>query len=76
MNSAKPDWVRVSIHPTMTNKGIDYFISSLNETIHHIDIWKLDYKFDPKKNAYQHHDDVQFNISAMFSMQDNKVALA
>ena len=50
--SAKPGWVRVSIHPTISNKELDYIINGIKETVGCIKEWKNDYCYVPTKNIY------------------------
>lgn len=50
--SEKPGWVRMSIHPTMTDEEIYFIIDSLNEIVKNIDSWKDDYFYDIHKNEY------------------------
>ena len=50
--SEKPGWVRISIHPTMTDEEIDFILDALNEiTINYKD-WIKGYKFDPHKGDF------------------------
>ncbi len=42
----KPGWVRLSLHPTMTNGELDYIIGGLESIVEHIDQWKQDYLFN------------------------------
>jgi len=50
--SLKPGWVRISIHPTMTDKEIDYIGDSLNEAVKNAEKWKSDYKFNNATGDY------------------------
>jgi selenocysteine lyase/cysteine desulfurase len=43
--SLKPGWVRISLHPTSTNKDAKYIANAIKEIIDNIDDWKKDYKF-------------------------------
>ena len=43
--SSKPGWIRISLHPIMTNEEIYYLIYALKEIIKNINIWKLDYRY-------------------------------
>ncbi len=44
--SEKPGWVRLSLHPTMTNEELYFIVHSINEIVKNITIWKKDYIFD------------------------------
>ncbi|WP_462411828.1 aminotransferase class V-fold PLP-dependent enzyme [Neobacillus sp. Marseille-QA0830] len=50
--SAKPGWVRFSVHPIMTNEEIKWFVHALKEITENIDHWKHDYRYDPVSNDY------------------------
>ncbi len=52
--SDKPGWVRWSLHPTMKDEEVYYFIDSLNQIIENITVWSNDYSRDCKTNEYVH----------------------
>jgi len=54
----KPGWMRMSLHPTMTNAEVDYVISSIVRLSKEHTSWSADYKYDPKSNEYFHKDEV------------------
>lgn len=54
--SAKPGWVRLSIHPTTTEEDIFYVIQALKEIVSNLDDFQKDYRYDEKKNDYVHWD--------------------
>lgn len=54
----KPGWVRISLHPTMTDDEVAFVARSLVETVRNYDAWKADYvfrkesgEFDPVRGA-------------------------
>jgi len=49
---SKPGWVRLSIHPTMTNAEIDYIMDAIQLTASHFGEWADDYIYDHETNAY------------------------
>lgn len=51
----KPGWVRMSIHPTMTDEEIDYILDSLEQLCHHHTTWAKDYIYDAHTNEFRHH---------------------
>ncbi|MCH2032935.1 MAG: aminotransferase class V-fold PLP-dependent enzyme [Tenacibaculum sp.] len=53
-NLEKPGWVRLSIHPTITNQELDFICNSLVELRQNIEEWSSDYEYDPIKNDYVH----------------------
>jgi selenocysteine lyase/cysteine desulfurase len=52
--SEKPGWVRISLHPTMKDQDVYFFISALNEIVTNHPDWKKDYIYDAKKNEFEH----------------------
>jgi selenocysteine lyase/cysteine desulfurase len=48
----KPGWVRLSIHPTMTNTEIDYIMDAIEMTAAQYEEWRKDYVYDPVCNEY------------------------
>jgi len=52
--SLKPGWVRLSLHPTMTDQEMEFIIHAIGEVAKHYDQWKVDYDYDPKTNEFYH----------------------
>ena len=52
--SEKPGWLRLSLHPTMTDAEVHYCMQALKDIINNIDILKKDYLYNPKKNEFEH----------------------
>ncbi|WP_394233802.1 aminotransferase class V-fold PLP-dependent enzyme [Niallia oryzisoli] len=50
--SAKPGWVRFSLHPIMTDEEILIFTQAIKDIIANKDEWKKDYVYDPASNDY------------------------
>ena len=53
--SQKPGWVRLSIHPTMTNDEIIYMAEALESLAENHKEWAKDYVYDLSKNEFYHH---------------------
>ena len=53
--SEKPGWVRMSIHPTMTDEELNIFLDGMEQIVENIDEWSKDYFYDKSKNEYFHH---------------------
>jgi selenocysteine lyase/cysteine desulfurase len=51
--SQKPGWVRLSIHPTITNEEVEYFAIALNKIVKNHSIWAKDYIYNKKENEFQ-----------------------
>lgn len=52
--SEKPGWVRMSIHPTMTDDELYFIVNSIKEIVENIDEWQNEYHYDVQKNEYFH----------------------
>jgi len=48
----KPGWVRLSIHPTMTNAEIAFIMDAIELTATHYAEWSNDYTYDAERNEY------------------------
>ncbi|MEP7253540.1 MAG: aminotransferase class V-fold PLP-dependent enzyme [Ginsengibacter sp.] len=48
----KPGWIRLSIHPIMTNAEIDFIMDAIEVTAAHHQAWANDYTYDPLSNEY------------------------
>lgn len=51
--SNKPGWVRVSLHPTMTDAEVLYIAQAIREVMRHYHVWKHDYVFHPDSGEFQ-----------------------
>jgi len=52
--SEKPGWVRLSIHPTMTDDELQYMLDAIKEIVKNIDKWQADYDYIVDKNEFYH----------------------
>ena len=52
--SEKPGWVRLSLHPTMTDEELDFILNAIHEVIINVKEWASDYTYSPKTNEYCH----------------------
>lgn len=68
--SLKPGWVRWSLHPTMTNDEVNFFIEALRDIVENLDKYAPDYTYFPKENIFRHKDEKDFReeISAWFDI--------
>jgi len=48
----KPGWIRLSIHPTMTNAEIDFMMDAIEMTACHFEEWGKNYNYDAASNEY------------------------
>jgi len=52
--TGKPGWVRMSLHPTMTDKELDYILASVKSVIENRKEWAEDYYYNNKSGEYVH----------------------
>lgn len=65
----RPGWVRLSIHPIMTNEEIRYMIESVRSLCLHYQEWAEDYRYTPAHNEYVHisvKDSISDQVDAWF----------
>ena len=53
-NTEKPGWVRLSVHPSITNEELTFISNALKELHANIEEWSKDYEYDMQKNDYVH----------------------
>jgi selenocysteine lyase/cysteine desulfurase len=52
--SMKPGWIRLSLHPTMTDYELYFITDAIKQTVENADEWKKDYCYDRHTNEYNH----------------------
>jgi selenocysteine lyase/cysteine desulfurase len=52
--SEKPGWIRISLHPVMTNEELYKITNAVNEVAHQFPSWSSDYEYDPHTNEFKH----------------------
>lgn len=52
--SNKPGWVRMSVHPTMTNREVEYILDAIDSLARNHTEWAADYHYDPYSNEWTH----------------------
>lgn len=50
----RPGWIRMSIHPTMTNAEIVFICDAIEEVAQNVIQWEKDYRYDALKNEFLH----------------------
>ena len=55
--SEKPGWIRLSLHPTMTDNELEIILTAIEEVIKNIEEWSKDYTYSPKTNEFNHKSD-------------------
>jgi len=51
--SLKPGWVRLSLHPVMTEAEVDTIVEAVHAVLAHHETWSQDYRFDPATAEYR-----------------------
>ncbi|HDJ32778.1 MAG TPA: aminotransferase class V-fold PLP-dependent enzyme [Bacteroidetes bacterium] len=73
--SKKPGWVRWSLHPTTTDREVDYFLYALEDMVKHHREWKRDYSYNRHTNEFVHRDYSPRNyLPHWFSMDPKKTS--
>ncbi len=52
--SAKPGWIRLSLHPTMTNDEVDTIMNAIEEIVENGDQWGYEYDYNSHTNEFHH----------------------
>jgi selenocysteine lyase/cysteine desulfurase len=52
--SGKPGWVRLSVHPVMSEAEIDYIIDAIKQVAENAGEWRQDYEYHPRINEFKH----------------------
>jgi selenocysteine lyase/cysteine desulfurase len=51
--SKKPGWIRISLHPTMTDKEVLFIVNSVKSLTENHHDWSQDYELNPDSGQYQ-----------------------
>jgi len=52
--SSKPGWIRLSLHPTMTDNELNYILNAIREISKNYKIWQNDYTYSSRTNEFYH----------------------
>jgi selenocysteine lyase/cysteine desulfurase len=52
--SLKPGWIRLSLHPVMTDQELEFILNAIGEISKHYHSWKDDYDYDRRTNEFRH----------------------
>ncbi|MFA8449315.1 MAG: aminotransferase class V-fold PLP-dependent enzyme [Bacteroidales bacterium] len=55
----KIGWVRLSLHPTMTNLELSYILNAIKQLVENKEEWKMDYVYISDSNEYRHKNEVK-----------------
>jgi selenocysteine lyase/cysteine desulfurase len=70
--SNKPGWVRLSLHPTMTDAEMEYTLDALRQIGRHAKEWEKDYLYDRHSNEYSHlgdHGQLRRQVEEWFTLR-------
>jgi selenocysteine lyase/cysteine desulfurase len=60
--SNKPGWIRMSIHPTMTDAEIDYIMDAIEMLCNNHPEWAKDYTYNAKTNEFIHKEETETQL--------------
>jgi selenocysteine lyase/cysteine desulfurase len=72
--SEKPGWVRMSVHPTMTDEELKIIIDGIAQIVSNISEWREDYIYDKTRNEFFHksnNDVILKQIKSWFTVTQN-----
>ncbi|WP_438349230.1 aminotransferase class V-fold PLP-dependent enzyme [Paenibacillus sp. FA6] len=65
----KPGWVRLSIHPIMTQREIYLIIDAVRSILINITSWKKDYQYNPSTNEWNYkYSSPPIDVSELFTL--------
>jgi selenocysteine lyase/cysteine desulfurase len=59
--SQKPGWIRLSVHPTLTNQEVRFIMDAIEDIAQNFKMYEKDYRYDVHKNEYYHHHEINQN---------------
>jgi len=71
--SARPGWVRMSLHPTTTDEEMDFIIDALRQIQKNARNWERDYTYDSRMNEYRNRNEngaVRNAVEEWFDMSE------
>ncbi len=60
--SSKPGWVRLSLHPTMTDEELEFITKAFQAILDNIEKWEKDYIYNPTNNEFKHKEEIEDKI--------------
>jgi selenocysteine lyase/cysteine desulfurase len=64
--SGKPGWVRISLHPIMTDAEAQFILYAIEEIAKHGQEWALDYDYNPLTNEFINKNEIKVDVSSLF----------
>ena len=66
----KPGWVRLSLHPTMTESDVTFISHAISDVISNVNHYKKDYEYSPECNDYQHRNECNIDYGSWFDLSE------
>lgn len=63
----KPGWVRLSLHPTMTDEDLEYILQAISDVAEYAEDWVEDYEYDRTSNEFTHQTETEPDTSDLLS---------
>lgn len=73
--SVRPGWVRLSVHPAMTDDELDFILDAIAEVVANIDEWSQEYTYDLHKNEFTHNEKKNVFEEVVDGWFDTKLAV-
>ena len=64
----KPGWIRMSIHPTMTDSELEYILDGIIELANQHQSWSKEYNYIPKENNFNHLQEKPVTVKGLFEL--------
>ncbi len=64
--SLKPGWIRLSLHPTMTNDELLFIVNAIKETVKNASEWSKNYLYNIHTNEFYHRSFPEHDFSHWF----------
>ena len=56
--SSKPGWIRMSVHPVMTNQEVEYILDAIEALYEYHQEWGKEYVYNPQTNEFEYQNPV------------------
>ncbi|HEY4548958.1 MAG TPA: aminotransferase class V-fold PLP-dependent enzyme [Bacillus sp. (in: firmicutes)] len=66
----KPGWVRLSLHPTMTESDVTFISTAISDVVFNVNHYKKDYEYLPECNDYQHGNECNIDYGSWFDLSE------
>jgi selenocysteine lyase/cysteine desulfurase len=63
--SMKPGWIRLSLHPTMTDNELYFITEAIRKVAENAQEWSEDYLYDRHTNEFHHKSNTENNLSVL-----------